>query len=143
MPPVGPEEDDVPGPGNEEESGYPPERGGGSGQSQKKKDRRGAAGKGVPIQDLRVVPLPNEPSRCRVSFMPRWSGEARLQFAEAGDSSDTPRDDIQAFDPQTGEELDLGKVALKDGERQTFEIEGLGPAHNRAFCLRAGDVQTQ
>ena len=97
----------------------------------------------LPIHDVRVVPLTGKNNHCRVSFMPLRNGKARLQFDEAGDSTDIPRDDIQAFDRLTGKDLDISKIVLKTGERWTFDITSHRPIRNRAFCLRAWEVQTK
>ncbi len=145
MPPVGMEEDDVEGPRGGAEGGYPPGSGGQPVPPNPKKrpsKSSGGPGKAVPIHDLRIVPLADADNRCRVSFMPRWSGEARLQFAEAGDSTDMPLDDIRAC-YKNGKGLDLDKVVLKEGERWNFEITSDRSMRNRAYCLRAWDVKNK
>ena len=102
----------------------------------------GRLGRTVPIHDLRVIPLTGVDNRCRVSFMSHWSGKARLQFAEAGDSTDIPRDDIRAF-KTNGKKLDLGMVVLKEGKQCIFEIESDQPIRNRAYCLQTRDVKSK
>ena len=122
--------------GNEGDGGdgIGPDEGAGTGGS-----GGGGGGSGVetvPISDVRLVPVPGDQNRYRVSFMAGSGGRVRLELSEAGDSSAIARADVQAFG-LGGEPLALDDVELTEGDRTAIEITGTEPIGGRAWRVRA------
>ena len=90
----------------------------------------------VPINDVRLVPVPGADNRYLVGFTPCSSGVARIELEEAGDSTGIQRADLQAFtDDRTP--LQLDQLVLTAGQRILFEITGTEPIGGRAWRVHA------
>ena len=114
--------------------GIGPEEGAGAGGSG---DGGGGSGlETVPISDVRLVPVPGDENRYRVSFVAAYGGRVRLELSEAGDSGAIARADVRAFGID-GEPLQLDGVELAEGERTAIEITGTDPIGGRAWRVRA------
>ena len=110
------------------------DEGGGAGGSG---ERGGGSGvETVPISDVRLVRVPGDANRYRVSFVAASGGRVRLELSEAGDSTTIGRADLAAFGP-AGEALELRSMELAEGERTTIEITGTEPIGGRAWRVRA------
>ena len=94
----------------------------------------GAVRKLLPISGVRVLPVPGNSNRYRLSFRSHRNGTARLEIEEAGDSTTNPLEDIRAADGST-----LAGLALVAGERTSLEINADNPIHERALRVAAID----
>lgn len=116
------------------------DHGGGGGDGDTEGGGGGGGGGGgretVPISDVRLVAVPGQRNRYRVSFVAGFGGQARLEIGEAGDSVAIERKDLRAFGLD-GKPLELDRVQLTEGERTTITITGTQPIGGRAWRVRA------
>lgn len=102
--------------------------------------RGGTSGRStLDIEDVRFIQVPEAENLYRVSFMPRVTATASLQFSEAGDSGALDRRDVRAVD-DNGRVASLDSLPLSAGQRLEITITSSQPIGGRAWRLRAVQV---
>ena len=92
----------------------------------------GLGKKAVPISAVRLIPLNDTGNHYRLSFNGHSENMCQIAIEEAGDSSFSRIDEIEAVGG-----LPLDKVPLEEGGRVTIDIVSNTPLHDRAIRVVA------
>ena len=89
--------------------------------------------KAIPVSGVRLLQIDGQENCYLLSFRADEDVVARLELAEAGDSSTVPRDDIRTVSDHESFEC----VHLHKSNRTELRITADAPIGDRAWCLRA------